>query len=161
MISNSGSSLWSAFLCVPSQALSPPSLLLLYHTFPPGAQGLEQQQGTKLQVPDVCLRLKYLARSTIRWASEVRIEPQSHHISLFIHTVNFGARGMPGLGSGRVAVGPQCHGQGCYRAHWRSFWKAWGSNVWAANSFWHVLSIFPHMWNWDLIHSLRSKIRPS
>lgn len=118
-----------------------------YHASPPGVQGLEQQQGTKLEVPHVCLRLKYLARSTIKWASEVRIGPQSHHISIFTHTVGFGACGMRGLGSGRVAVGPQCRGQGYYTAQWRSSWTAWGSNVGAANSLWHVLSTFPHVWH--------------
>lgn len=101
---------------------------------PPGAQGLEQQQGTKLQVPHVCLRLKYLARGTIRWASEMRIGAQTHHISIFTHSVNFGVCGMPALGSGRVAAGPQCmvrgvteHNEGVFGRWWHVGCKLCGT----------------------------------
>lgn len=133
MISNSNSSLWSAFLCVPSQALSPPSLLLSVPRFPSWGKGIKAAAGYKaaglLHVPQAEVPCQEHDQMSL-WSENL---DHSRTTGPYLSTSQTLAHvGHLVLAPGRVAVGqqslaclrpgtPQCNSQRYYWEHWRSF----------------------------------------
>lgn len=157
MISNSNSSLWSAFLCVLSQALSPPSLLLSVPHFPSWGKGIKAEAGCKaaglLRVPQAevpCQKHDQMSPWSENWttvAPQVLIYPLRKLWHMW-DTWSWLWSGWQ-WDSRAWHVSDQEHlsviARDVTECIERAFWKVWNSNVWTTNSLWHMLSSVSHV----------------